>query len=71
MFRGRFMHTIDAKGRVTGVVDNATPMSETILPSPGIVLGVLELAGGTAKSLHLGVGALVKHPAFGTAPVMH
>ncbi len=59
---------IDANGRVTSLIANTTPMSETILPSRGKVIGVLELKGGAAKAMRIPVGAIVRHAAFGTVP---
>lgn len=59
---------IDANGRVESMVENAKPMSETILPSRGKIIGVLELKGGSAKAMRIPVGAIIRHPAFGTVP---
>lgn len=55
---------IDSNGRVDSIIANATPMSLKVLQSKSDVLGVLELAGGTAAALNIHAGAIVKHPAF-------
>jgi len=59
---------INANGQVESLIEQATPMSEKILPSRGLALGVLELKGGTAKSLNIHAGAVIRHAAFGTIP---
>ncbi len=56
---------IDPKGTVIGIAARAVPMSLDILPSPGICRGVLEVNGGTAERLGIGVGAKVIHRLFG------
>jgi uncharacterized membrane protein (UPF0127 family) len=42
---------IASDGRVISIVRNATPMSETPIPSGGAVLGVLEIRGGRAAEI--------------------
>ncbi|MGC3981666.1 MAG: DUF192 domain-containing protein [Steroidobacteraceae bacterium] len=55
---------IDTNGRVDSVVANAKPLSLSIIDSKRTVLGVLELAGGSAAKLGIRAGAVVKHPFF-------
>jgi uncharacterized membrane protein (UPF0127 family) len=55
---------VDASGRVVKIHENAQPGSEKTMSSPGDVLAVVELLGGTAKQLHIAVGAQVMHPVF-------
>lgn len=43
-------------GRITRIVANTTPMSETTIPSRGPVLAVLELLAGAAKRLAIKPG---------------
>lgn len=47
---------IDADGRVAHVVQEAVPLSEKPMPSRGPVRAVLEINGGRARELGLGVG---------------
>lgn len=56
---------IATDGRIIRVVENATPLSEATINSMGVVLGVLELAGGTSHRLGLKAGDRVRYPAFG------
>jgi uncharacterized membrane protein (UPF0127 family) len=51
-------------GKVTRVVENTEPHSLTTIESGGMVLGVVELAAGTAARLKIAPGAQVIHPAF-------
>jgi uncharacterized protein len=55
---------VAADGKVTRVVENAEPHSLQTRESGGEVLGVVELAGGTAARLKIAPGAQVVHPAF-------
>lgn len=55
----------DAEGRLCGRVDQATPFSETSLPSGCAAKSALELVGGVATELGLRMGARVRHPSFG------
>jgi uncharacterized membrane protein (UPF0127 family) len=52
-------------GTVAGVHENAVPLSEDIIPSPGPVRFVVELAGGVASEIHLRKGDKVSHPLIG------
>lgn len=55
---------IDSNGRIDSIAADATPMSERIIDSKRVVLGVLELAGGVTKTLGIRTGAIVQHPFF-------
>jgi uncharacterized membrane protein (UPF0127 family) len=51
-------------GRIVRVAENAQPESTALIDSMGIVLGVLELRGGTARRLGIAAGDRLLHPAF-------
>ncbi len=55
---------IQPDGKVLSIARNARPHDETPLPSGGLVLGVLELAGGRAAQLGLLPGDRVLHRIF-------
>jgi uncharacterized membrane protein (UPF0127 family) len=59
---------IAADGRIVNIAENTTPQSLATINSAGPVLGVLEVAGGTAKRLGIRVGDQVRHGMFGNAP---
>jgi uncharacterized membrane protein (UPF0127 family) len=59
---------IDAKGRIIGIHERATPRSEDIITSPAPVKAVLELDGGECAQLGIRVGDTVRHALFGSAP---
>jgi uncharacterized membrane protein (UPF0127 family) len=59
---------IDAKGRIIGIHERATPRSEDIITSPAPVKAVLELAGGACAQLGIRVGDQVRHALFGSGP---
>jgi uncharacterized protein len=52
-------------GRIIRIAENAVPHSEATITSMGIVLGVLEVAGGTSQRLGFKAGDRVRYPAFG------
>ena len=52
-------------GRIIHVVENAVPHSEATIDSMGVVLGVLEVAGGTSRRLGFKPGDRVRYSAFG------
>jgi uncharacterized membrane protein (UPF0127 family) len=55
-------------GTVRRISERTVPMSETVIPSGGPVLAVLELNAGTASRLRLKRGDRVVSKALGTAP---
>ncbi len=59
---------VHADGRVSSIAANTKPHSLDIIESKDEVIAVLELKGGTAASLNIRKGAMLMHPAFGTAP---
>jgi hypothetical protein len=55
---------IAADGRVVSVASNAIPKDETPINSAGIILGVLEIAGGRAAALGIEPGDRVRERIF-------
>lgn len=55
---------IDARGVIARIEADATPYSETPIPSGRPVRAVLELNAGTAARLGIAPGARVRHPIF-------
>ncbi|MEO6079756.1 MAG: DUF192 domain-containing protein [Steroidobacteraceae bacterium] len=55
---------INGTGRITHIVQRATPLSEAIITSNGEVAGVLEIAGGEVMRRGIAVGDRVMHPAI-------
>jgi hypothetical protein len=55
---------IQADGTVLSIARNATPLSDTPIPSGGPILGVLELAGGRAAEIGLLPGDRIRHRIF-------
>ena len=55
---------IRADGRILRIAENTVPLSETLVPSGGPVLAVLEVVAGTAKKLGIAAGDRVAHPIF-------
>jgi uncharacterized membrane protein (UPF0127 family) len=51
-------------GRIIRVAENAEPLSPRNIDSMGVVLGVFEVRGGTAKRLGIQAGDRLRHPAF-------
>ena len=56
---------IDAKGKIISIAANTKPMSTDTILSGGQALGVLEIAGGSARLLGIKPGDTVVHPMFG------
>jgi len=52
-------------GRIVSIARNATPMSETPIPSQGVILGVLEIRGGRAAEIGAQPGDRVVERIFG------
>jgi uncharacterized membrane protein (UPF0127 family) len=55
---------ISRNGVVKNIVQDAEPMSETIIPSGAKVFAVLEVNAGTAARIGLRAGDRVEHPIF-------
>lgn len=55
---------IQADGTVLSIARNATPLSESPIPSGGPAMGVLEIAGGRAAEIGLLPGDKIKHRIF-------
>ena len=55
---------IRGDGRIANIAENAKPLSETVIPSDGPVLAVLEVAGATARKLGIVPGDRVANPIF-------
>lgn len=56
---------IRGDGRVLNVAQNATPLSDALIPSGGPVRGVLEVIAGTARKYHIAPGDRVTGSFFG------
>jgi uncharacterized protein len=56
---------INGRGRIAHIVENATPMSDTLIPSQYPVRAVLEVIAGTADKLGIAVGDQVTGSIFG------
>lgn len=59
---------IGKDGRVVNVARDAKPMDDSLIPSAGPALGVLELDAGTAKAIDLKAGDVVHQTMFGNVP---
>ncbi|MFN3559276.1 MAG: DUF192 domain-containing protein [Brevundimonas sp.] len=55
---------IDPHGRIVSIVKNAAPNNDTVLPSNGPAMGVLELRGGRSDEIGAKPGDRVSHPFF-------
>ena len=58
---------IRADGTIHRIAENTEPLSLGIIGSRGDVKAVLEIAGGSAKTLGIAPGAKVHHPIFNSA----
>ena len=56
---------IAADGHIVRIAENAKPMDDTLIPSGGLVRGVLEVSGGTARKLGIKAGDRVTGSFFG------
>ena len=56
---------MDETGTVTRIHENAVPLDETGIPGGDDVQFVLEINGGLARRLGIGVGSELRHPAVG------
>jgi uncharacterized membrane protein (UPF0127 family) len=56
---------IRGDGRVLNIAQNATPLSDALIPSAGPVRGVLEVIAGTARKYHIAPGDRVTGSFFG------
>lgn len=52
---------INKDKEVSGFIENAEPMSETLMPSPEPAVAVLELNAGSVKKYDIQVGDTVRH----------
>ena len=57
---------IRGDGRVLNIAQNATPLSDALIPSAGPVRGVLEVIAGTARKYHIAPGDRVTGSLFGS-----
>ncbi|WGJ14887.1 DUF192 domain-containing protein [Methylocapsa sp. D3K7] len=56
---------IGRTGKVSGIAQDAEPLSPKIIPSGAPAYGVLEVNAGTAARIDLKIGDRVRHPMFG------
>lgn len=56
---------VNEAGVVTYIHRNAEPLSEAVIDGGRQVKAVLEINGGMADKLRIGIGAELQHPAFG------
>ena len=59
---------LDAAGQITHIHNEAQPLDETLIPSNGKALAVLEINGGLAETYGISVGTLLQHPIFSNGP---
>jgi uncharacterized protein len=59
---------IRADGTIANIAPNAAPLSRTIIPSAGPIIGVLEIGAGEARRLGIVAGQKVRHPMFVARP---
>ncbi len=58
---------VESDGRISHIVPDAKPLSETNIPSGGPIRAVVELNGGVAARLGIHVGDKVVFPGLGGA----
>jgi uncharacterized protein len=56
---------IASDGRIVRIAENAKPMNDSLIPSGGLVRGVLEVIAGTAHKLGIKAGDKVTGSIFG------
>jgi len=56
---------ITGTGKISHIAENATPMSDALIPSGGPVRGVLEVIAGTVHKYDIAVGNQVTGSIFG------
>ncbi len=56
---------VDDENKVSGIIEKAQPLSETMLQSPERTKAVIELSGGAVKKYKIRKGEIVKHPLLG------
>jgi hypothetical protein len=54
----------DSTGRIVQIAERAVPLSTALISSDRAVRAVLEVNGGTADRLHIGIGDRLIHSAF-------
>ena len=54
----------DSSGRIVQIAERAVPLSTALISSDMPVRAVLEVNGGTADRLHIGIGDRLIHPAL-------
>jgi uncharacterized membrane protein (UPF0127 family) len=59
------MFFISTDGHIIRIAENAKPMTDTLIPSGGMVRGVLEVIAGTARKLGIKAGDRVTGSIFG------
>lgn len=58
---------VNDENKISGIVENAKPLSESFIYSPEKTKAVVELNGGAVKKFKLRKGALVKHKLLGNS----
>lgn len=59
---------INKNNEISGFIENAEPMTETVMPSPEPAIAVVEVTGGSVKKHDIQVGDTVRHPFLGNMP---
>ncbi len=59
---------VESDGRISHIKPDATPLTETTIPSGGPIRAVIELNGGIAAKLGIHVGDKVVFPGLGATP---
>lgn len=56
---------VNADNKISGIIENTVPLSETFIHSPKATKAVVELKAGTVKKLKIRKGELVRHKLLG------